>query len=199
MRVLHRFFLRTRAADDHDRPRARRCTRRAALSFSRRFNSSSSPRRVLNSSSPENMFGLFPGMGAYSLLSRRIGTGLAEEMILSGRMYTAEEMKDEGLVQIIVEPGEGTSADTRLHREKQSTAQRQPRDVRSWARGLSAVAHPSSTASSTIAADECLHVSRTRPQNDTSAGECAASSAAARAGGGVGKRGICFFATPPPG
>ena len=59
---------------------------------------------------PENMFGLFPGMGAYSLLSRRIGTGLAEEMILSGRMYSAEEMKDAGLVQIIAEPGEGVAA-----------------------------------------------------------------------------------------
>lgn len=56
---------------------------------------------------PENLFGLFPGMGAYSLVARRIGAARAEEMILSGRMYTAEEMKELGLVHILAEPGEG--------------------------------------------------------------------------------------------
>lgn len=58
---------------------------------------------------PENLFGLFPGMGAYSLVARRIGAARAEEMILSGRMYTAEEMKELGLVHILAEPGEGIS------------------------------------------------------------------------------------------
>jgi DSF synthase len=59
---------------------------------------------------PENLFGLFPGMGAYSLVARRIGMALAEEMILSGRMYTAEEMKELGLVHILAEPGQGIAA-----------------------------------------------------------------------------------------
>jgi DSF synthase len=59
---------------------------------------------------PETLFGLFPGMGAYSLLARRIGTALAEEMILGGRMYTAEEMKEFGLVHILAEAGEGVAA-----------------------------------------------------------------------------------------
>lgn len=59
---------------------------------------------------PETMFGLFPGMGAHSLLTRRIGAAAAEEMILGGRTYTAEEMKDAGLVQIVAEPGEGLAA-----------------------------------------------------------------------------------------
>lgn len=58
----------------------------------------------------ETMFGLFPGMGAYSLVARRIGTALAEEMMLSGRIYSADEMKNLGLVQIVVKPGEGISA-----------------------------------------------------------------------------------------
>ena len=49
---------------------------------------------------PENIFGLFPGMGAYSLVARRVGAAFAEEMMLSGRIYTAEEMKDVGLVAI---------------------------------------------------------------------------------------------------
>ena len=59
---------------------------------------------------PETLFGLFPGMGAYSLVARRIGMALAEKMILSGRTYTAEEMLDLGLVHILAEPGQGVAA-----------------------------------------------------------------------------------------
>jgi DSF synthase len=58
---------------------------------------------------PENIFGLFPGMGAYSLVARRVGAAFAEEMMLSGRIYTAEEMKDAGLVHILAEPGQGAA------------------------------------------------------------------------------------------
>jgi DSF synthase len=56
---------------------------------------------------PETLFGLFPGMGAYSLVSRRVDAAFAEEMMLSGRIYTAEEMKEVGLVHILAEPGQG--------------------------------------------------------------------------------------------
>jgi DSF synthase len=56
---------------------------------------------------PEILFNMFPGMGAYSLLSRRIGQIEAERMILSGKIYTAEEMFDMGLVDILAEDGEG--------------------------------------------------------------------------------------------
>ncbi len=59
---------------------------------------------------PENLFGLFPGMGAYSLLARRLGAAIAEEMILSGRTYTADEMKDAGLVHMVVDAGQGVEA-----------------------------------------------------------------------------------------
>jgi len=58
---------------------------------------------------PENLFGLFPGMGAYSLLARRLGAARAEDIILSGRTYSAEEMKDAGLVHILAEPGQGVA------------------------------------------------------------------------------------------
>jgi DSF synthase len=58
---------------------------------------------------PENIFGLFPGMGAYSLVARRVGAAFAEEMMLSGRIYTAEEMKEAGLVHILAEPGQGAA------------------------------------------------------------------------------------------
>ena len=56
---------------------------------------------------PENIFGLFPGMGAYSLVARRVGAALAEEMMLSGRIYTADEMKEIGLVHVVAERGQG--------------------------------------------------------------------------------------------
>ena len=59
---------------------------------------------------PETMFGLFPGMGAYSLVSRRVGSAFAEEMMLTGRIYSAEEMKEIGLVHMVVEPGQGIEA-----------------------------------------------------------------------------------------
>lgn len=59
---------------------------------------------------PEIMFGLFPGMGAHAFLSRKLGSAMADRIILSNRTYTAEEMFDLGIVHEIVEPGEGESA-----------------------------------------------------------------------------------------
>jgi DSF synthase len=59
---------------------------------------------------PEVLFNLFPGMGAYSFLSRRIGAVKAEEMILSGRIYTAAEMHELGVVQVLAEDGCGEAA-----------------------------------------------------------------------------------------
>lgn len=59
---------------------------------------------------PETLFGLFPGMGAYSIVSRRTNAAFAEEMMLSGRTYSADEMKAAGLVHMVVEPGQGIEA-----------------------------------------------------------------------------------------
>jgi DSF synthase len=59
---------------------------------------------------PETMFGLFPGMGAYSIVARRTNAAFAEEMMLSGRIYSADEMKEAGLVHMVVEPGQGIEA-----------------------------------------------------------------------------------------
>ncbi|MFE8585019.1 crotonase/enoyl-CoA hydratase family protein [Sphingomonas sp. NCPPB 2930] len=56
---------------------------------------------------PETMFGLFPGMGAHCFLSRRLGAARAEQMILSGRTYSAEELYEMGLVHGLAAPGEG--------------------------------------------------------------------------------------------
>jgi DSF synthase len=59
---------------------------------------------------PEILFNLFPGMGAYSLLSRRIGPIEAERMILSGHVYAAEDLHRLGVVDILVEAGCGEAA-----------------------------------------------------------------------------------------
>jgi len=48
---------------------------------------------------PEVLFNLFPGMGAFSFLSRRMDAARAEKMILSGRVYTAAEMEAMGIAQ----------------------------------------------------------------------------------------------------
>lgn len=59
---------------------------------------------------PEISFNLFPGMGAYSLLSRRVGQTLTHEMITSGHRYTAAELKQLGVVDLVVEDGNGIQA-----------------------------------------------------------------------------------------
>jgi DSF synthase len=59
---------------------------------------------------PEILFNTFPGMGAYSILSRRLSPAAAERLIMSGNVHTAEEMYEMGLVDIIAEDGEGEAA-----------------------------------------------------------------------------------------
>ncbi len=58
---------------------------------------------------PEVMFGLFPGMGAHAILSRKLGVAMAERLILSNEIYTAEQMYDMGIVHKLAEPGEGVA------------------------------------------------------------------------------------------
>jgi DSF synthase len=59
---------------------------------------------------PEIGFGLFPGMGAHSLLARKVGVARAEQMMLTNRLYTAEEMHEMGLVHVLAERGAGEEA-----------------------------------------------------------------------------------------
>jgi DSF synthase len=59
---------------------------------------------------PEVMFGLFPGMGAHAILSRKLGTAAADRIILSNKTYSAQEMLDLGIVHEVVEDGAGIAA-----------------------------------------------------------------------------------------
>jgi len=55
---------------------------------------------------PEIAFNLFPGMGGYSLVARRSGMKLAEELIYKGESHTAEWYEQHGLVDVMYEPGQ---------------------------------------------------------------------------------------------
>lgn len=59
---------------------------------------------------PEILLNLFPGMGAYSFIARRLNAKRAEEMILGGRIYSAEQLHALGLIDVIAADGEGEAA-----------------------------------------------------------------------------------------
>lgn len=59
---------------------------------------------------PEILFNLFPGMGGYHLLKRRLSPAKAEEMLLNGRVYSAKEMHALGVIDVLAEDGEGKQA-----------------------------------------------------------------------------------------
>ncbi len=59
---------------------------------------------------PETVFGLFPGMGAFSFLARRLSPSLAKRIINSGKVYSAEELYDMGVVDDLVPDGKGKQA-----------------------------------------------------------------------------------------
>jgi DSF synthase len=59
---------------------------------------------------PETVFGLFPGMGAFNFLARRLSPSLAKRIINSGKVYTAEELYDMGVVDVLAPDGKGRQA-----------------------------------------------------------------------------------------
>jgi DSF synthase len=56
---------------------------------------------------PEVLFNLFPGMGAYSFLTRRVGPAEAHRLVTSGTVYTAQQLHAMGIVDVLVDDGEG--------------------------------------------------------------------------------------------
>ncbi len=67
---------------------------------------------------PEVLFNLFPGMGAYSFLDRKVGQRTAEAIISSGKIYSAEEMRDLGVIDVVAEDGEGEAAVNTLIKQR---------------------------------------------------------------------------------
>ncbi len=70
---------------------------------------------------PEILFNLFPGMGAYNLLTRRVGSALAERIILSGKTYTAVELHEMGIIDVLADDGTGVqTTEDYMHSHNQS-------------------------------------------------------------------------------
>lgn len=67
---------------------------------------------------PEILFNMFPGMGAYSFLERKIGQKGAEEIIASGKIYSAEQMLALGVIDAIAETGQGETGVAQLISER---------------------------------------------------------------------------------
>jgi DSF synthase len=56
---------------------------------------------------PEILFNLFPGMGAYSFLERKVGKRATEDLITSGKIYSADDMLAMGVVDLVADQGRG--------------------------------------------------------------------------------------------
>jgi DSF synthase len=59
---------------------------------------------------PEVLFNSFPGMGAWNFTIRKAGFAVANEMILSGRLYTADHLHRLQIVDMVVADGTGEQA-----------------------------------------------------------------------------------------
>ncbi|MCC7029891.1 MAG: enoyl-CoA hydratase/isomerase family protein [Chitinophagaceae bacterium] len=56
---------------------------------------------------PEVIFGTFPGMGAYSFLTKKVGFNKANEIINSNKTYTAKDIFDLGIINKVCDDGMG--------------------------------------------------------------------------------------------
>lgn len=77
--------------------------------------------RGIRAGFPEVLFNLVPGHGAYYLLARRIGPQAADRMIRDGDVLSADELHKLGLIDILVEPGEGRQAVRELIERRRKT------------------------------------------------------------------------------
>jgi DSF synthase len=71
---------------------------------------------------PEVLFNLFPGMGAYSFLSRKVGRRVTEELIAGGNLYSARQLYDMGVVDVLAPDGAGEEAVYSFIRKHSKTA-----------------------------------------------------------------------------
>jgi DSF synthase len=66
---------------------------------------------------PELTFGMFPGMGALALLLRKVSPAVARRLILEQAVYTAAELHELGVVDIVARPGQARDAARTYMRE----------------------------------------------------------------------------------
>ena len=89
---------------------------------------------------PEILFNLFPGMGAYSFLSRKVGRRTTDELITSGAIRTARELYDMGVVDVITPAGTGEAAVESYVRRHQRSANGR-RGIEAIAKEMNPLAH----------------------------------------------------------
>ena len=89
---------------------------------------------------PEILFNLFPGMGAYSFLSRKVGRRTTEELITSGTIYTARQLYDLGVVDVITPTGTGEAA-VEAYVRKHARAANGRRGIEAIAREMNPLKH----------------------------------------------------------
>lgn len=68
---------------------------------------------------PEVLFNMFPGMGGISFLTRRVGRKTTDQLVRTGRLFSAEELLALGVIDEIAESGEGVRAVERLLRRRE--------------------------------------------------------------------------------
>ena len=59
---------------------------------------------------PDIRYNLFPGMGGYSFLARKLGMVKAEQLITSGKVHSGTKLFRMGLIDILAESGKGYEA-----------------------------------------------------------------------------------------
>jgi DSF synthase len=59
---------------------------------------------------PEINYGMFPGMGAISMLTRKVAPAVARRLIMDRRVHTAGELYEIGLIDVLAADGEGRQA-----------------------------------------------------------------------------------------
>ena len=89
---------------------------------------------------PEILFNLFPGMGAYSFLSRKVGRRITEELVTSGKIYTARELYDLGVVDGITPTGTGHAA-VESYARKHARSANGRRGIEAVARQMNPLTH----------------------------------------------------------
>jgi DSF synthase len=96
---------------------------------------------------PEVLFNLFPGMGAYSLLARKLGPQPAQRMILSGQTFSAAELHARGLLDQVVPTDQGIAATEVFIRE-----------TRKHLHGYKSFLHARRRATFWTGRDELMHI-----------------------------------------
>lgn len=72
----------------------------------------------VNVAFPEVLFNMFPGMGGLSFLHRRASRATVNELTRTGRTFSAQQLVDRGVIDQVVEKGQGIQAAIELMRSR---------------------------------------------------------------------------------